>query len=128
MSGALGSRGRNLARGNVRTAITNRYLSRKEVHLTPVILTFLATAIGILGVCSFVADLFLRDRSRVLRRVDEELRQRQRESVRRSRLFKDPRETFAEAEANEEIGVGLGERQRAMVAESGSSWTSGWLL
>src|SRR5216683_7848913 len=74
----------------------------KEVPLTPVVLTFLATAMGVLGVASLVADLLLRDRSRMLRRVDEEFRQSQRDSVRRSRLFKDPRQTFAEAEANEE--------------------------
>ena len=96
--------------------------------MTPVILTFLATAIGILGVCSFVADLFLRDRSRVLRRVDEEFRQRQRESVRRSRLFKDPGQTFTEAEANEEIGIGLAERLTAMVDQSGLDLTVNWLV
>src|SRR5438132_2237613 len=96
--------------------------------MTPVIMTFLATAMGILGICSFVADLFLRDRCRVLRRVDEEFRQRQRESVRRSRLFKDSRQTFAEAETNEEIGLGLAERLTAMVDQSGLNLTVNWLL
>jgi tight adherence protein B len=96
--------------------------------LTPVVLTFLATAMGILGVCSFVADLFLRDRSRVLRRVDEEFRERQRESVRRSRLFTDPRQTFAEAEAHEEAGLGFPERLTAMVEQSGLNLTVNGLI
>ena len=96
--------------------------------MTPVILTFLATAIGVLGVCSLVVDLLLRDRSRMSRRVDDEFRQRQRDSVRRSRLFKDPRQTFEEAEANDEIGIGLAERLTAMVEQSGLDLTISWLL
>ncbi len=96
--------------------------------MTPVVLTFLATAMGVLGVASLVADLLLRDRSRMLRRVDEEFRQSQRDSVRRSRLFKDPRQTFAEAEANEETWAGLDERLTGMVEQSGLKLTVSWLL
>jgi len=64
----------------------------------------------------------------MLRRVDDEFRQRQRDSVRRSRLFKDPGQTFTEAEANEEIGVGLAERLTGMVDQSGLNLTVSWLL
>jgi tight adherence protein B len=90
-------------------------------------LTFVATAIGVLCVCSLVADLFLRDRSRFARRVDEEFRERQRESVRRSRLFKDPQRGFAETAGQEELH-GWGERLTAMVEQSGLHLTSGSLL
>jgi len=95
--------------------------------LTPVLLTFVATVIGVLCVCSLVADLFLRDRSRFARRVDEEFRERQRESVRRSRLFKDPQRGFAETADREELH-GWGERLTAMVEQSGLHLSSGALL
>lgn len=67
------------------------------------LLTFLAAALAIAGICSIVADLFLRDRSRVQRRLDEEFRQRQRDQIRRSALFKNLDQLSAEA-ADEEAG------------------------
>jgi tight adherence protein B len=54
-----------------------------------ILLTFLAAATLVVAVYSFLSDLFLRDRSRVSRRVDEQFRQRQRERAQRSTLFKD---------------------------------------
>jgi tight adherence protein B len=53
------------------------------------LLTFLAVLLACLGAYSIFADLFLRDRSRVSRRVDDELRKQQRERARQSLLFKD---------------------------------------
>ena len=42
------------------------------------LLTFLAGALGVAGVYSIISDLYLRDRSRLRQRVDDEFRQRQR--------------------------------------------------
>jgi tight adherence protein B len=52
------------------------------------VLTFLAVAMAVFAAYSLLADVFLRDRSRVSKRVDRELRKRQRESVRKSTVFK----------------------------------------
>ena len=59
----------------------------------------LAVVTAIVGVYSIVSDLFLRDRSRVSRRVDDEFRKRQRERARKSLLFKDLGQLGADAEA-----------------------------
>jgi tight adherence protein B len=54
------------------------------------LLIFLAAFLLIGGLYSIVADVFLRDRSRVSRRVDEELLKRQRDKAeKQSKLFKD---------------------------------------
>ena len=50
---------------------------------------FAAAVATVLGIYSVVSDLFLRDRSRVSERVDEEFRSRQRERAQRTMLFKD---------------------------------------
>jgi tight adherence protein B len=50
------------------------------------ILGFAAADMAVLGVYSLVSEVFLRDRSRVSRRVDEEFRNRQRERAQRSLL------------------------------------------
>jgi tight adherence protein B len=55
---------------------------------TLTVLTFLAVAMAVVGAYSLLSDVFQRDRSRVSRRVDKELRRRQRERVRTSALFK----------------------------------------
>ena len=52
------------------------------------ILTFLAAVTTVVGIYSILCDLFLRDRERVSLRVDEELRQRQRDRAKASVLFK----------------------------------------
>jgi tight adherence protein B len=52
------------------------------------LLTFAAVAMAVVGAYSLLADIFLRDRSRVSQRVDRQLRQRQRERVRKSTVFK----------------------------------------
>ena len=53
--------------------------------MSPLVLTlftFFAVALAIGGVYSLVADLVLRDRTRVSQRVDEEFRKRQRDKAR----------------------------------------------
>jgi tight adherence protein B len=53
------------------------------------ILTFGAGVLLVLGLASVVSDLFLKDRSAVNRRVDEEFRTKKREEIRKSLLFRD---------------------------------------
>jgi tight adherence protein B len=53
------------------------------------LLTFLAVVLAIVGLYSILSDLFLRDRSRVSNRVDEQLNQRLRDRAKKSLLFKD---------------------------------------
>ena len=45
------------------------------------LLTFLAGILAVAGVYSVVSDLFLRDRSRVSKRIDDEFRNRQRDQA-----------------------------------------------
>jgi tight adherence protein B len=52
------------------------------------LLTFLAVATLVVGIYSFLSDLFLRDRSQIVQRVDEAFRQHQRERAKKSALFK----------------------------------------
>jgi tight adherence protein B len=93
------------------------------------VLTFLAVALAIFGVYSFVSDLFLRDRSRFSKRVDEEFRRRQRERVRKSALFKNLG-SGPSAAALEGAVVSTSPRQRfeAMVEQSGLDVTPERLL
>lgn len=53
------------------------------------ILTFVAAALVVAGVYSFVADIFLEDRSRASQRLDEEFLRRQRARIQKVSLFKD---------------------------------------
>jgi tight adherence protein B len=60
------------------------------------VLAFLAAAATVAGVYSIVSDLYLRDRSRVSSRVDEEFRKQLRARAQKSMLFKDMRELSTE--------------------------------
>ena len=51
--------------------------------------TFLAVVMGVTAVASLFADMFQRDRNRVKDRLDVEFRDKQREKVKRSLLFKE---------------------------------------
>src|SRR5437870_1661194 len=84
-----------------------------------VFLGFAAAVTAVLGLYSIVSDLFLRDRSRVSRRVDEEFRSRQRERAQRSLLFKDL--AFLNQEAAEEVAKENSWRQRldSLIEQSG---------
>lgn len=90
--------------------------------MSPAILTFLtfvAVLAGCAGVYSIVSDLYLRDRSRVSQRVDDEFRKRVRARAQRSLLFKDLRALSSDAGAAEGARLGLKQRLEAMVEQSG---------
>ena len=91
------------------------------------VLTFVAVVLAVLGVYSVLADLFLRDRSRVSRRVDEEFRQRLRDQVRRSALFKDLASGDSEPLDPDDL-PGLRQRFVVMVDQSGLKLTPNHLL
>ena len=89
-------------------------------------LTFIAVVMAALGVYSLLADMFLRDRSRVSQRVDRELRKRQREQVRKSTVFKNLATASIAAES---LGPkGLRARLEAMIEQSGVAVTPQRLL
>lgn len=90
--------------------------------------TFLGGVCLVAGIYSILSDLYLRDRSRVGRRVDEEFRTRQREKVRQSPLFKNFNELTAEAETEEWGTPGIRKRFETMVEQSGLSTTPKRLL
>ena len=71
---------------------------------------FAAAVTAVLGLYSIVSDLYLRDRSRVSERVDDEFRLRRREKAQKSLLFKDL-ETL-NVEASEEVARDTSWRQR----------------
>jgi tight adherence protein B len=91
------------------------------------LLTFLAAALAVAGVGSIVADLFLRDRTRVQRRLDDEFRQRQRDRIRHSALFKNLGQLSAEA-AEEDPEETLHHRFVSMIEQSDLNITPRRLL
>jgi len=92
------------------------------------LMTFLAGALVIWAVYSLLTDMYLRDRTRVSKRIDEEFRKRQREKARQSKLFKDFSELAAEAAAQDEDQPSLARRFEAMVEQSGLNLTPQRLL
>jgi tight adherence protein B len=86
------------------------------------LLTFVAACLAVAAAYSIVSDLFLRDRSRVSRRVDEEFRKRQRDRAMKSSLFKNLGQLAAEA-AEEEGQQSLQQRFENLVEQSGLEWT-----
>ena len=90
------------------------------------LLTFAAVALAVLGVYSLLTDLLLRDRSRFGRRVDEEFRQRLRDQVRRSALFKDL--AAGDDPIDPDDQPGLRQRFAIMVDQSGMKLTPNQLL
>src|SRR5262249_4423400 len=91
-------------------------------------LTFIAVVTACAGVYSIVSDLYLRDRTRVSQRVDEEFRKRARARAQRSMLFKDLRSISAELDPEEEGRPTFAQRFEAMVEQSGLELTSSRLL
>ena len=84
------------------------------------ILTFLAAVLAVVAVYSVLADLFLRDRARVSRRVDDEFRRRQRDQIRKAGLFKgDLVPLAAGGDAADDAPPGPRQRFTAMVEQSG---------
>jgi tight adherence protein B len=85
--------------------------------------TFLAGVLAVAGAYSILSDLYLRDRSRVSKRVDEEFRKRQRERAQKSALFKNLGALAAEAAAEQEADTSLRRRFESMVEQSGLELT-----
>jgi tight adherence protein B len=83
------------------------------------LLTFGAVAAAVAAVYSIFSDLYLRDRSRVSQRFDDEFRRRQRERARKAMLFKDLNQLAAEAAGDQEARPGLGQQLATMVEQSG---------
>jgi tight adherence protein B len=95
--------------------------------LLTLLLTFLAGVLVVAGAYSVIADLFLRDRSRVSKRVDEEFRKRQRAQAQKSVLFKNLGQHAAEA-ADVGDGADLRQRFEALVEQSGLTLSTERLL
>jgi tight adherence protein B len=95
--------------------------------MNPLLLTLLAFLGGVLlitAIYSFISDLYLRDRERVSKRVDEEFRKGQREKARQSRLFKEFSEFASEATTEAtEVAPSLTQRLEAMIEQSGLNLT-----
>ena len=89
-----------------------------------VLLTFSAAVLAVFGIYSILSDLYLRDRSRLSRRVDEEFRKGQRERIQKSALFRILDQPAIESEHR----WGLRERFAAVVEQSGLSLTPQRLL
>src|SRR5271157_2614052 len=92
------------------------------------ILTFVAVVTACAGIYSIMSDLYLRDRSRVSQRVDDEFRKRVRARAQKSLLFKDLRALGADSGIGEEERSGLRRRFEAMVEQSGMDLTPQRLL
>src|SRR4051812_10607734 len=92
------------------------------------LLTFLAAALAVLGAYSVLWDLFLRDRSRFTRRVDEEFRHHLRDQELKLSLFKALRAPEPEALAEEDDRPGLRQRVEVMLEQSGLDLTPDRLL
>ncbi len=92
------------------------------------ILTFLAAALAVGGVYSIVADLYLRDRSQVRQRLDEEFRKRQRERVKKSSLFKDMGKMVAEGEVRLPSRPGLRQWCEGLIEQADVPIAVGLLL
>jgi tight adherence protein B len=93
-----------------------------------VLLTFLAGILVVAGIYSLISDLYLRDRSRVSQRVDEEFRKRQRERAKRAVLFKNLSPLTLEAAPQDEAPLTLRQRLEALIEQSGLNLTLQRLL
>ncbi len=101
------------------------FLTSNPAFLT--FLTFAAVVTACAGLYSIVSDVYLRDRSRVSQRVDEEFRKRARARAQKSLLFKDHRALSADL-AGEAERPSLGQRFETMIEQSGLDLTPSKLL
>src|SRR6516165_467092 len=83
------------------------------------LLTFGAVAAAIAGGYSILSDVYLRDRSRVNQRIDDEFRTRQRDRARKAMLFKDLNQLAAEASGELESRSDLRQWLTTLVDQSG---------
>jgi tight adherence protein B len=92
------------------------------------LLTFGAVAAMVAAVYSLLSDLYLRDRSHVSRRIDDEFRKGQRERARKALLFKDLKEAAFDASRNDEETTTPRQRLETMIEQSGLDITPQKLL
>ncbi len=92
------------------------------------ILTFGAVVALVAAAYSIIADLYLRDRSRIDERLDDEFRKRQRERARKALVFKDLNRLALDAAGDQDARPDLRGRLEAMVEQSGLDLTLRKLL
>src|SRR5262249_41476370 len=117
-----------IACSNAGCSVRDRKWSRFVSDNILMILTFGAVVAAVAGVYSLLADLYLRDRARVSQRIDDEFRQRQRDRVRKSLLFKDLKEAAFDAVKSDEAAPTLRQRLDVMIEQSGLDLTAQKLL
>ncbi|MDB5350322.1 MAG: Bacterial type secretion system protein domain protein [Planctomycetota bacterium] len=96
--------------------------------MSPETVTALAAATaatGVIAIYQVLSDLFLRDRSRVSDRVDEEFLKKRKDQARKSPLFKNLGQVAAELSTDCEARPSLKQRFIAMVEQSGMDVTPG---
>lgn len=82
-------------------------------------LIFLAVVLGIAGVYSILMDLFLRDRTKVKERLQQEFRNKQREKAKKTPLFRDLGKFAHEVAGSESIQ----EKLQTSIDQAGLEWT-----
>ncbi len=87
------------------------------------ILTFGAVIAAVAAVYSVFADLYLRDRSRVKERIDDEFRKAQRERARKALVFKGHNRLAIDGTEDDEPALDLRGRLQAIVEQSGLNLT-----
>jgi len=92
------------------------------------LLTFGAGALVVAGIYSILSDLYLRDRTRVSKRIDEEFLKRQRERARQSPLFKSLGELATAAAEEDDAPMSLRQRLEFLIEQSGLTLTVQRLL
>jgi len=91
-------------------------------------LTFGAVVAVVAGAYSILTDLYLRDRSRVNMRIDDEFRKRQRERARKALVFKNLNRLAVDAVDGVEAAPDLRARLETMIEQSGLELTLRKLL
>ncbi|MGO9469406.1 MAG: type II secretion system F family protein [Isosphaeraceae bacterium] len=87
------------------------------------ILTFGAVIAAVAAIYSVISDLYLRDRSRVKERIDEEFRKAQRERARRALVFKDANRLVLDGTEELEPALDMRGRLQVIVEQSGLNLT-----
>ncbi len=87
------------------------------------LLTFISILFATISVASLASDMFLRNRARVSRRLDEEFQKNQKEDIRKSSLFKDLHKLKSGEFESAERKPNLRERLELLLEQSGLTWT-----
>jgi tight adherence protein B len=92
------------------------------------LMSFIAGVLAVVGAYSVLSDLFMRDRSRVSKRIDDQFRRQQRERARKALLFKNLAKQASEANPEGQGQFDLVQRVKAMLEQSGLELTPRRLL